>query len=212
MGRQRGTVAIDEVVTKDGTKYKIYLDKETGTFSTTLENGEGVAGKDLPALKKEIILKHEEEAAGNYQLYIRLDNAGRDWRGEEGTFKLDGFEYSVIWLWKDSPKGWAAKKARFWDGKTTIFTDRQPHWKDKPSGPKDQVMQERGYAGVHEHDLLVPYTWERWQALVEVEEKLDWLRGQLTNLFLRPDLDKLLDGKGLLQSVALLPPGQEEKK
>lgn len=211
MRRQRGVKAVDEWVAKDGTRITIFLNKDTGNFSGETEE-ELFTDKDLLELKKKLSKAHDELAEGNYQLYIKLTNAGKDWRGAETLFQLDDFDFHPIWLWKEAPKGWVAKDAEFWDEKTTIFVDAQPHWRNKPYGPNDKIRQARGFLSVRETDLIVPYTWERWTTLLEVQEKLEWLRCQLTNLFLRPDLEQLLNHKGLVQSVALLPPAEEPSK
>jgi hypothetical protein len=197
-GRGAGVVIVEKLQPGDGQVYPIRLDKHSGEFTVDSPHPDEarLVNKDLAKLKADFKQKYAEKISVNYELVIALSSSfvyrSNPEDPRENGARLDDFNFDAAWLWwrgLSTPRG---LKAEFWDGKT-MFVNNTPIWTSEPSGPDDQVRRRPQSAYVGKEQIFFPYTWERWVALTKIEDRINLLKKQVEEFFLREDFVERLD-------------------
>ena len=176
-----------DVIYHEGAQHIVYLDKSSGVFTAIIEK-KLIRDTNLPALKKRVREALETASELVWKPVIVLSDVKENELDDDPS---DNDQEAVLALnFHRQFMATDSKGTRY----TREFIPKEGH---------DGEIGDPAYSSYNKRaDILIPYTPQRWRALLEIREQLVTLRSTFNAFLLSDKAEQLLDagGKNLLES------------
>lgn len=203
MSRKKGKTFIENVMFVDRSSAEVYLDKDNGQFISKTKQLLILRADTLPGIRAALRADFEDHARGDdYQLWIRFIGVPGVLH-EKASFPLESWPIFVHKLkgesvWNSRPALFARKGTPVSD----LLEGTDEDWRALPIAPTDVVAMGRKVSQISSQLPLIAFTWERWQACQEIENRVGEFAASVLAALRDPNLASLLDkGDDFLREV-----------